>query len=192
MQMDLPLGSTPVLDKGYVKLLSASPSGQQISIIRNQVFRGLVKESLTDLPRVVLKIRCPYVVLHHLQSTKIRIINDLSVNKEFVYEPQITDIRSGKHETDVELAEYMSSTLNALVVNQVTLKQDGCNAFIAQLTTPIAAYWEGIAYGDLSDWIRIIVAPHTPPMVKAYQDAFKLTISTEFLELDEFIRRILR
>lgn len=190
MQVNIPIGSTPVLDKGYVKMFSASPSGRQFQEIRAIMFRGALRESLADIPRVVLEVRCPYVVLHAMQSTKIRVVNNFSSFKHVVYEPQVTDIRSGNHEKDVQLSEYMCSTLNALAINQATLNQDGCNTFIAGLTTPIAAYWEGLVYGDLTDWIRVITAPHAPNIIKAYQEAFNSVISAEFIELEELTRRI--
>jgi hypothetical protein len=188
MENNAPIGATHVLDKGYVKVISASPSGKQFQEMRSQIFRGVIKESLIEIPRVILKIKCPYVVLHAMQSTKIRIVTNYSRYEAQVYEPQVTDIRSGNHEKDVQLSDYISSTLSALIVNQTTLQQDGCNGFIAGLTTPIAAYWEGIVYGDLSDWIDVITAPNAPNMIKAYQNAFNVAISTEFLELEEIIR----
>jgi hypothetical protein len=188
--INLPLGATPVLDKGYVLSVSSSPNGNALREIRAQIYRGVLKEGLADIPRVVLKVRCPLVVLHSMMATKLRIIQDPYAIKDDVHEPQVTDIRSGKLETDTELAEYMAQTLNALVLNQTTLKEDGCDGFVASLTTPIAAYWEGLVYGDLSDWIRVIVTPGAPRMIKSYQDAFRSVLSAEFLDLDEMIKRV--
>lgn len=186
-----PMGSTPVLDKGFVMLKSASPSGQVLRDIRAQQFRGVMKEPLMVMPRVVMLVKCPYAVMTSLASSNLRLIQDLSYSNESeVYEPKVDEIRSGNHQTDIDLSEFISGTVSSLITNKTTLKQDGCDGFVAGLTLPMAAYWQGLVYGDLMDWMKVVLAPHAPKMMRAYQDAFKGILSVEFLDLDEMMKRI--
>jgi hypothetical protein len=58
--------------------------------------------------------------------------------------------------------------------------EDGCDRFIASLTTPVSTYWEGIVYGDLSTWMEFAESKSAPRIVAMYQEAIRNMLIAEY------------
>ena len=184
------LNRIPVLDHGYVRLVSASPTEKVLDTIKRRAYRGATTPAMIAMPSVTLEIRLPYAVLISLTSQAIRFTPYLDMDVNLVLEPNEADIGSPSLEVSREIAASMKSTVNALVTNQHSYVADGCDRSIATITTPIAAYWEGVATAQLDTWIQVINTKGSPRLVQAYQIAIANAISTEFKSLDEFTKRV--
>jgi len=180
----------PVLDSGYVYLFSSSPDGEKTKHILNQYYSNVFKPSILSIPRVVVSIKCPIAVL--LTMTRFHLVVDLSAPRNSAFNPSIEHIKSGKMENDKDISESIKNTNEALMLNQKAYAEDNCDRFVATLTTPIAAYWEGLAYGDLCTWVEFVESKSAPKIVSIYQGAIKNILIAEYGNIYELGRGCIR
>jgi hypothetical protein len=183
------VGKIPVLDKGFVQLKCCAPNFQDLEIMRSELFRGNLTPQLIETVHIYLNIKCPYFLLVPLLSSGIRAIpRPGSPGDAFV--PRIDDVKSGNHESDTEIQYSMALTIDSLMLNQKAYTKDGCNSFVASITTPVAAYWEGMMFGLLRDWIRFVGASGLHPLVKEYQKSVVDALSVEYKNINDIMRII--
>lgn len=185
------IGKIPTLNKGFVQLRSCAPSHLELEKIKSEIYRGTLTPQLIDMVYVVLNVKCPYFLMIPLVSSGIRAAARPGPAMD-AYRPGPEWIKSGKHATDREISESISQTVESLMLNQEAYVKDGCNSFVASITTPVSAYWEGVMSGFLRDWIRFISTPGLHPMVKQYQNSVSNAILIEYTNLNDIIRMISR
>jgi hypothetical protein len=178
------IGRIPVLDKGYVQLRCAAPSGLELDKIRSEIYRGNFNPTLIEMTQIYLNVKCPYFLLIPLISSGIRAIS-LPLMPMDAYVPALDSVKSGNVSIDKDIAESMAITIDSLMLNQKAYVKDGCNSFVASITTPVAAYWNGVMYGSLKDWLRFCKVPGLHPLVKEYQMSISNAISIEYKNLEE-------
>jgi len=184
------IGKIPTLDKGFVQLRCCAPNARDLDIMKSELYRGTLSPQLLEIVNVFLNIKCPYFLLIPLVSSGIRAISRPGHTSD-AYVPQVDVIKSGNNALDLEIADSMSATIEALMLNQMSYTKDGCNSFVATITTPVAAYWEGMMFGLLKDWIRFANAPGLHPLVKEYQKSVISALSVEYININD-ISRILQ
>lgn len=182
-------GKIPVLDKGYVQLRCSAPDGQELEKIRSEMYRGSWHPNLAEISSVFLNVKCPLFLLVPLLSGGIRA---MAVPGKFTeaYIPSVDTIRSGSNSSDRDIQHSMQSTIDSLMLNQEGYAKDGCNSFLASITTPVASYWTGILHGSLRDWLRFCATPGLHPLVKEYQRAVYNALSIDFKNLEEINRQV--
>jgi hypothetical protein len=169
---------TSVLDNGYVYLFSAAPDGERTKHILSKHYSGLFKSSILSVPRIVFSIKCPIAVI--MSMTRLHLVADSSSSKISTFNPTVEHIRSGNLKNDSDISESIAMTNESLMLNQKAYTEDNCDRFVATLTTPISAYWEGLAYGDLSTWMEFSESKSAPRIVASYQDAIKNILTAEY------------
>lgn len=181
------LNKIPVLDKGYVQLTSFAPSFLEVEKMRSEFFRGVLAPQLVETIQVFLRMKCPYFILVPLLTSGMRAISVPGLASD-AFVPQVDDIMSSSLANSQEIRESMSLTIDSLMLNQKAYIKDGCNAFVASLTTPVSAYWEGVIFGQLKDWLRFGNAPGLHPFIKEYQKSVIDCISVEYKNINDIIR----
>lgn len=181
------LNKIPVLDKGYAQLVSFAPSFSDIEKMRSEFFRGVLAPQLIETIQVFLRLKCPYFILIPLLSSGMRAISVPKPASE-AFIPQVDDIKASDLFSSKEIRDSMAITIESLMLNQKAYTNDGCNAFVSNMTTPVCAYWEGVIFGQLKDWIRFGGAPGLHPLIKQYQKTIISCISAEYKNIDDIIR----
>jgi hypothetical protein len=176
----------PCLDYGFVELISAAPDGKQLVKIVDTMRRGKTTPQILKMPMVYFKFKAPIFVVVAMGNFKK--LQDNSYDPEYYY-PKIDDIRAPDLETSEDIAESIKMTIDAGLVNQETYVVDGCNPFVATLTTTVSTYWQGVIYGDLLTWIEFAREKHAPAQIKTYQRAVEDILVAEFPALDDYLRR---
>jgi len=176
----------PCLDKGYVELLSASPTGKQMVHIVNVVRKGAVGPQLLKIPMVYFNVKAPLFVI--MTMGNIRYITDANQTGE-CYLPNIDDVGCTDIDTSKDIVESMSSTIEAGEINREMYVKDGCNRFLAQVTSTVATYWRGMMYADLETWCNFFSQKHAPHQIRVYQKAVEDLLRVEYQDLDDYIRR---
>jgi hypothetical protein len=176
----------PCLDHGSVELYSVAPNGKELKKIVDVMRRGRVGPQLLKLPTVYLKITAPIFVVNSMGAFK-KLQDDYYKPETFF--PIIDDINARDLETSQEIARSISETLEAGIVNRTSYVDDGCNPFIAGLTSSVCTYWSGIVYADLETWCQFFLEKHAPRHIKVYQKAVEDILRVEYVELDDYLRR---
>jgi len=165
------MNKIPVLDKGYVGLLSSSLKGKDIVMLKSLLPRGTANESILDLPRVHLVIKCPIFV--QTSTANYCTWHKTRDNSLECFIPSINDINARDLQTSKDIQQAIEQTTEALMMNPKSFAMDGCDAHIAQCIVPVSAYTTFIATGSLSDWISYINREDFPVPVKAYCEAIR-------------------
>jgi hypothetical protein len=169
---------TPMLDNGHVELFAASPGGEKMRHILYQHYGKIYKPSILSIPRVVFSIKCPIAIV--MTMTRLNLVTDLSSEKKHAFNPTVEHISSGNLENDQNISESIAMTNESLMLNQKAYAEDNCDRFIATLTTPISAYWEGLVYGDLLTWIEFTESKHAPRVVGLFQKEIRNILTAEY------------
>jgi hypothetical protein len=185
------LNRLPVLDHGYVSLMSCSPSYSDHLEIRSSMFRNRLTSQAIDMIYVHLQVKCPYFILIPMVSSGIRCTSSVSQASD-AFCPTVDMIASGSTANDRDISESMKMTVESLMLNQKSYVHDGCNAFVASVTTPVSAYWEGVMYASMGEWSRFMFAKDLHPIVKQYQRAVHDAVSIEYKNLEDIKRFIQR
>ena len=185
--MTVPFGATPVLDHGWIKLLSCSPNGKEMQEIRTRYYRGTIQSSMIQMTQIAIEMNVPIFV--RIAMGRIPFVLKPFNTYENFYNPTVADICSGNLETNQQIQENIQMTMDALMTNQETYVSDGCNNFVAMMTAPTSAYVSGIAYGNMGEWMDFTSLASAPNQVKAYQDSIRKTLMAEFTVWEEIEKR---
>lgn len=171
------LNKLPVLDKGYVALISSSNNGE---VLKN--IQGLANIPLSELAAIsslTLAIKAPLFVQLYLSKFKLNIWNILQEKIE-AFIPDITDVNCTEHALGTTIADDIARTTAALLLNPKSYQKDGCDRFISQVITPISVYNELIIYGSLEQWVRFSESEGLPNSIQQYANAVKDIIRNEW------------
>lgn len=171
------LNRIPVLDKGYVALISSHNNGLTLEKL------SLGHTEYHTLGRLTLAIKCPLFLQLNLGKFNMRIIS-MSTSKVEAFLPDMTDIGASDRETAEVIADDIVRTTEALLINPKAYQQDGCDKFISEVLTPISVYNELVVDAPLSEWIKFIQQDRAPKPIRAYQGVIKDIINNEWKSLN--------
>lgn len=169
----------PVLDKGFVCLLSSTLGSQELEEVKSQFFSGRIDRKLTDLNHVMLLARCPLFVQLSLSDSGLRCVQQKQGSLEY-YLPTVGDIGAPSLETSIQIVSHMDETAAALVNNFHTYKMDGCNTYIAQLNSPVSVYTTILISGSLTEFIEYCNKQNLPLPLEAFRKAVQDIISANW------------
>jgi hypothetical protein len=170
-----------LLDNGYIAIAGYS--------IEPNKYRGIIKEftrtrkakpHMLDTVHVSVLIKCPlFVKTFILESVKPNCITSKTLQPE-AYKPTLNEIKSGNHETDTLIADDISRTTEALLINPKAYQSDACDIFISQVISPISVYVESLMSASLVDWGKLLVRNDLPAPIQIYVSTLKEIIAAEW------------
>jgi hypothetical protein len=173
------LNKESVLDKGFIAPLEFSGGGRLLQEIQNEYFTARNNFKLLKLASASLVIKCPLFVQLNLQQYGLDVITTPSDNIE-AYIPDVSMIEGNSLAERQQIAKYIQTTTDALLLNQVGLSMDGGSDFTSQLLMPITVYNEIIVHGKLENWIKYLKQPSLPKEVELYRTAIYKLLETEW------------
>lgn len=155
--------------------------------IETDHFKGKINRQLWDIATLTLEIRCPLFVQLFFQQFDLKVINIVEKEVE-CYIPDVSEINSGDHLLDKDIADYMTQTLESLTINSKAMETDGVDRFISNVLMPIGVYNTILVSGNLKQWMELI-KKKSPAPISAYRDAIYTVAGVEWEELDIFMGR---
>jgi hypothetical protein len=186
-QMNNPLGSTPVLDNGWVRLVSMSPSGKELKIFTEQYRKSGVDTATLDLTNIIFEIKLPLLILVSMGRLKYTLHPVETLRHAWI--PNVADLGCKNLETAQDIHESISMTIEAQISNIDMYTKDGCNSWVAKQTMPISSYATVMMYGNLLEWAEFCKKQGAPTAIKAYQDIIAGIISSEYIQWDQLLRK---
>ena len=167
------LSKIPVLDKGYVALISSCNANEALTNIKDEFFGGELlnkadTEIITSMANMTLAIKCPLFVQLNLAKFGLTI---LTAKQEAVeaYVPNETEIKGKDLQTNRVIAENMRRTTEALLINPLAYQKDGCDKFVSQIMSPVSVYNTLIVHGTLKQWMSFCEQEKLPNPIEAYR-----------------------
>ena len=162
---------TPVLDKGYVKLISATFVGDQLPIFLATWNRGRPDPRLLSVPTLTLEIKAPLFVRMFLAESGIIVFDRKGQESSEAYVPTVAEVNASVLAVGEQIQANIAATTEALLMNPKAYAADHCDRFVAQVITPVSLYNEFVAHGSLWQWSDIILAQSLPLPIEAYRNA---------------------
>ena len=168
------LNKIPVLDKGYVALVTSCVSSEMMVDIKDEFFKvsqlGAEETNmLGQMASMTLAIKCPLFVQLNLYKFGFRILTTKMDSVE-AYVPNETEVKSSDLQVNRDISKTIYRTTEALLINPLAMQKDGCNKFISQVTTPISVYNTLIVHGTLNQWTVFGKQKGLPGPMEAYRD----------------------
>ena len=178
----------PVLDKGFVSIVSASCSGDILNNVATEFTRGKLIPQLLTIPTLTLKIKCPLFVQLFIAENNISFLTKKGQQEIEAYVPTEVEIAGPDIETNRAIQSNIAQTTAALLINPKAYQADNCDHFISQIVSPISVYNEIVATGNLSQWIDIAATRNLPRPIEAYRKAIHSAMEAEWPHINEYIR----
>lgn len=173
------LNKIPVLDKGFVALISSSNTTQTLRDLGYSIFNGEYPPVLEELGTMTLLLKCPLFFQLYLSKFNMKVIDANSGTLE-AYTPDPGHIGAKERLDNEAIAGDISRTTNALLINPTAYQADGCDRFMSQLTTPISVYTSLIVQSSYSEWRKLAYAANLPRPVEAFCIAIAQIIEAEW------------
>lgn len=174
------LNKIPVLDKGYVALLDTSMVTSKLKDIGQGVYGGEYPVALEELGSLTLLIKCPLFVQLALSKYQFKVVdaNDGTLD---AYKPNSGEVGARERLDSEAIADDISRTTDALLLNPRAYQADGCNRFMSQIITPLNTYTTIIVQGNYSQWTSFAYkADSLPVPIGAYCGAIQQIIEAEW------------
>lgn len=147
------LNKIPCLDKGYVALIESSGDSTTLTSIRNEFFSGFDHPHLQKrLSRMTLVIKCPLFLMANLAQWRLDIVQARASEPVEAYIPNPGEISSPDHATNKIIADDLSRTTDALLINPRAYQTDGCDRFISSIIMPVSTYTTLLVNGSYNTW----------------------------------------
>lgn len=176
------LSKIPVLDKGYVALVDSCNTTQKMRDLGQEYFGGEHSFSLLEeIGTLTLVIKCPLFVQLNISKFNLKVINTVSYSDLEAYIPNATEILASDRQTCEAIADDLSRTTEALMINPKAYQADGADRFLSQIITPINVYTTIIVHGSYKDWCSFAYEQQfVPKPIKAYHAAIRQIIDAEW------------
>lgn len=182
------LNKLPVLDKGYVAIVDSSLSGKMMSKLEEEHFKGKINRDLLDCASLTLQIRCPIFFQVYLQQRRMTVVNTIEKEVE-CYIPDISEINTGDHSVDKDIAEHMKQTIETILLTTKAFEKDKLDRFMSNTIIPVSVYNTVIVTASLTEWIKLIDGKRKLPYaIKAYTDVIKDAVEAEWPKLHTYIK----
>lgn len=183
------LNQTPVLDKGYVALFSASMSMRDLAIVQKEFFRGQLDSKLWHLSTVHFEIRCPLFVQLTFGESNLTHITQRTITKPEAYVPTVNEVNAQTLEASEAIQKDIEQTTAALLINPKAYQSENCNLFVSQVISPVSVYNTLIVSGSLNDWINYVAQKGLPSPIEAYRKVIEEILIAEWPFFREAIQR---
>lgn len=174
------LNKIPVLDKGYVALLDSCMTTSKLRDVGAEVYGGEYPTVLEELGSMTVLIKCPLFVQLALSKFNFRIIDANNSGTLEAYTPNPGEIGAPERLDAEAIADDISRTTDALLINPRAYQADGCDRFVSQLTTPISTYTTIIVTGSYSEWCKFSYQEKLPGAIAAYGRSLAQIIEAEW------------
>lgn len=176
------LNKIPVLDKGYVALISSCNTTQVLRDIDQEFFFGKYPTVLEELGSMTVVMKCPLFVQLNLSKFNFRIINAEAESNPTIeaFLPNAGQIGARERSACDSISDDIARTTDALLINPVAYRQDGCDRFISQLLTPINIFTTIIVQGSYKEWCSWAYVQQVPGPIKAYTMAIQQIVDAEW------------
>lgn len=173
------LNKIPVLDKGYVALISSAVPHLVHKELLAEYFEARNSNALKKVCYATLVFKAPIFVQLYLAQNGLTLVSTKVEDVE-AYEPNPGEICSGSHDSDVAIASDITRTTAALLINPSAYQSDGSDPFISQIIMPISTYTTFIVGANLEDWQKFYLNKSSPAPIRAYKFATEQIIKAEW------------
>lgn len=175
------LNKIPVLDKGYVALLDSSMTTQKLRDIGQEFYGGgEYPVALERLGTMTIVMKCPLFVQLALTKFNFEVVDANNSRSLEAYTPNAGEVGAPNRLDAEAIADDISRTTDALLINPKAYQADGCDRFVSQLTTPISTYTTIIVAGSYSEWCKFSYQEKLPGAIAAYGRSLAQIIETEW------------
>ena len=176
----------PVLDHGFVDIVSATPSTVQLYSLVTNFNRGAWHPKFLKIPTMVLRIKCPLFVQLWLSESQISLITAKTDDEPVAYVPTVAEIGCPDLKTSEIIQNNISQTAEALMLNPKAYQTDSCDRFISQVNSPVSVYNTLVAYGNLETWLEVTNQRGLPKPIEAYRKAIHDCAATEWTDIRQW------
>lgn len=175
------LNKIPVLDKGFVALIDSCNTTKKLREVGVEFFKnGDYPLALENMGTLTLAIKCPLFVQLSLSKHNLTIVSS-NIEKELdAYVPKSHEISSSDRLLNDSIADSISKTTEALIINSKAYAADGADKFISQILMPINVYTTIIVHGSYTEWCNYAYKDKTPSIINAYSSAIGQIIEAEW------------
>ena len=173
------LNKIPVLNKGYVALLDSCNTTSKLREIGQEFYGGEYPIALEQLGYMTVVMKCPLFVQLSLSKFNFKII-DANSGEPDAYLPRADEVNASDLTTSQAIADDITRTTDALLINPKAYQADGSDKFTSQVTTPINVNTTIIVSGNYSEWCSFINRECVPTPIKAYMIAIEQIITAEW------------
>lgn len=174
------LNQIPVLDKGFVALIDSCNTTSKLREMGAEFYGGEYPVALEELGSMTVVMKCPLFIQLLLSKYDLKVINAGNSDTVEAYLPNSGEI-GAKDRLDAQaIADDISRTTAALLINPKAYQADGCDRFVSQLTTPINVYTMLIVSGSYSEWCKLAYQEKLPGAVAAFSVALQQIIESEW------------
>lgn len=178
----------PVLDKGFVTLLSSTFDSADFVEVQNQFFSGKISTRLTDINHICFLVKCPLFVQLALSDLGLRSFSQKQNTIEF-YEPNVSEISASSVNISIEIEKHMKSTADAVIMNAKNYQLDGADVFVSQVNSPLSVYNVLMVTGSMTQFLTFCNKKELPRPIESYrktiQDIIKGNWNSSWELLDE-------
>jgi len=175
----------PVLDKGFIALLYSNNNSAQQRELTNTFTITCSPQQLQQLSNMTLVMKCPLFVRAYLAQfglVTLPVTEKGSGSVLETYIPNMCEVGSPDTETNKLIADDISRTAEALLINPAAYRADGCDNFISHLILPISMYDTIIAHGMYNQWRMFLSNTDLPSPLRAYRDAVEQILRVEWCD----------
>lgn len=174
------LNKIPVLDKGYVALIDSCNTTSKLRDIGAEFYGGEYPTSLEALGSMTVAIKCPLFFQLAISKYNFKVIDANNSGALEAYKPNPGEIGAPDRLDATAIADDISRTTDALLINPRAYQADGCDRFVSQLTTPINVYTTLIVSGSYSEWCKLAYQTKLPGVIEAFSVALQQIIESEW------------
>ena len=175
------LNKIPVLDKGFVALIDSCNTTETLRAMGKEFFDGEYPTSLEALGSMTVVMKCPLFVQLNLSKFNFKVINAEQKTPLDAYEPNAGELGCKERTTGEDIADNISRTTAALLINPKAYQSDGADRFLSQILTPVSVYTTVIVQGSYKDWCDFAYnQTFVPTPIKAYTQTIQQIIEAEW------------
>ena len=182
------LNKIPVLDKGYIAMLSCSMPDKLIQELWQKFTVGYDPQLLT-IPTAHIQMRCPLFVQLHFGKYGMNVLTRRKGGKAEAYVPTEVDVSAKDLEASQAIAKDIKQTTDALLLNPKAYQFESCDTFISQVISPISVYNELVVSGTLKQWIEFVSQNNLPGPIEQYREAIEGVLLAEWFTLEKWIKK---
>lgn len=174
------LNKIPVLDNGYVALISSTLSGQLYQETVDEFMGARDNKRLNKVCYAVLAFKAPIFVQLYLAQHGLTLVSALENSEITAYKPNPGEIGCTDHADNKNIADDISRTTDTLLLNPKAYQADGADSFMSQLIMPISTYATFLVSGSLETWQSFYQRKTVPNAIKSYVNAVEHIIRAEW------------
>ena len=175
------LNKIPVLDKGYIALISSMNDSKRLKEVGLEFFgTEAINQKTLSLGQATMVFKCPIFVHVFLSQFGFTIVTTKQVEELEAYCPSPGEIGCPEHETNRLVSDDIERTTAALLINPKAYQADGCDRFISQLIMPVSTYTTILVSGGYEQWVRFCKQANLPAPIESYRLATTQIMNTEW------------